>query len=241
MESLSGFGGDQFSSIKQKLDSKFEISSSSLSGRSGNSSSSSHSNDKNESFPSRSSSSEFENMNGPPLTNSDATILVKKWINALNSARDSIVKDAESHLDLRMKIRSVENHANYSISKLNVLEAGHDVMKASADRLEERSSYMNELLLSVRKRLKSLSARPELRKYQTDPEFDREKIFKEACELENELERICKEFEDLTERLDGFKLSDLGDDKNFDFGQVINDMGTIKTELKDYEKRFESI
>ena len=189
-----------------------------------------------------SSTSEIESalrtMNGPRITANDANILVAKWTKALKAAKVGIVKDAEAHLELRMNMRTLEKEADYLVSKLNAFEAGHDVMKATAERLEERSVHMNKLLLSVKERLKTLSATPELRKYQTNPDFDREKIYQEACELQEELTKICNEFEDLTDKLDGFKLSDL-QTKEFDLGKVITDMSKYNSELREFREKFE--
>lgn len=212
-------GTSSFSSITLKLDSKFA-----------------------EGQMISSSTSEIESalrtMNGPRITANDANILVAKWTKALKAAKVGIVKDAEAHLELRMNMRTLEKEADYLVSKLNAFEAGHDVMKATAERLEERSVHMNKLLLSVKERLKTLSATPELRKYQTNPDFDREKIYQEACELQEELTKICNEFEDLTDKLDGFKLSDLQTEE-FDLGKVITDMSKYNSELREFREKFE--
>lgn len=212
-------GTSSFSSITLKLDSKFA-----------------------EGQMASSSTSEIESalrtMNGPRITANDANILVAKWTKALKAAKVGIVKDAEAHLELRMNMRTLEKEADYLVSKLNAFEAGHDVMKATAERLEERSVHMNKLLLSVKERLKTLSATPELRKYQTNPDFDREKIYQEACELQEELTKICNEFEDLTDKLDGFKLSDLQTEE-FDLGKVITDMSKYNSELREFREKFE--
>ena len=212
-------GTSSFSSITLKLDSKFA-----------------------EGQMTSSSTSEIESalrtMNGPRITANDANILVAKWTKALKAAKVGIVKDAEAHLELRMNMRTLEKEADYLVSKLNAFEAGHDVMKATAERLEERSVHMNKLLLSVKERLKTLSATPELRKYQTNPDFDREKIYQEACELQEELTKICNEFEDLTDKLDGFKLSDLQTEE-FDLGKVITDMSKYNSELREFIEKFE--
>ena len=215
-------GTPSFSSIKLKLDSKFAE---------GQISSSNASSGMNE--------SSLRTMHGATLTANDANSLIEKWTKALEAAKVGIVKDTEAHLELRMNMRTLEKEADYLVSKLNAFEAGHDVMKATAERLEERSVHMNKLLKSVKERLKTLSSTPELRKYQTNPEFDREKTYQEACELQKELTRICNEFEDLTDKLDGFKLNDLKHADDFDLGKVISDMSKYNAELSEYTERFE--
>ena len=214
------FSSSQFSSIKLKLDSKFDSATEKQAMLS-------------------SSGNGLRTMEGAPLTANDANILVAKWTKALDSAKLGIVKDAEAHIELRTNIRTLENEANYLISKMNAFQAGHDDMKATAERLEERSVHMNKLLESVQKRLKTLSSAPELRKYQTNPDFDREKIYKEACDLEKELTDICSEFEGLADKLDGFKLNDVSTDDGFDLGKVIADMSKYNAELSDFRERFE--
>ena len=88
--------------------------------------------------PSNSSSeideSSLRTMHGATLTANDANLLIQKWTKALEAAKVGIVKDAEAHLELRMNMRTLEKEADYLVSKLNAFEAGHDVMKATAER-----------------------------------------------------------------------------------------------------------